>query len=113
MRGRDQVDAVCALRDELEENLPQPRGERTLPKFSWLILPFWQNTQPRLQPEKKTQPAPFVPLSTGSSHWWSMAFAATMPAGMARDSPPRVSVRSAPQRRGQILQSISRLSPVR
>ena len=88
-------------------------GERTLPKFSWLILPFWQNTQPRLQPEKKTQPAPLVPLSTGSSHWWSMAFAATMPAGMAQTPPPRVSVRSAPQRRGQILQSISRPSPVR
>ena len=50
---------------------------------------------------------------TGSSHWWSMAFAATMPAGMAQTPPPRVSVRSAPQRRGQILQSISRPSPVR
>ena len=104
---------MCALRDELEENLPQPCGGKDLAEILVADLTVWQNTQPRLQPEKKTQPAPFVPLSTGSSHWWSMAFAATMPAGMAQTPPPRVFVRSAPQRRGQILQSISRPSPVR
>ena len=37
----------------------------TLPKFSWLMRPFWQNTQPKLQPEKKMQPAPFFPAEDG------------------------------------------------
>lgn len=48
-------------------------GVMTLPKFSWLMRPFWQNAQPKLQPEKKMQPAPFVPLSTGSSHMCTRA----------------------------------------
>ena len=33
-------------------------------EISW----FWQNTQPRVQPEKNTVPLPRVPLITGSSH---------------------------------------------
>ena len=39
--------------------------------------------------------------------------ATTGPAGIRQKPSPLVSVRSAPQRRGQILQSISRPSPVR
>lgn len=54
-------------------------GVMTLPKFSWLMRPFWQNTQPKLQPEKKMQPAPFFPLRTGSSQRCSIA----------RDNEPR------------------------
>ena len=80
--------------------------EMPLPKLSWLILPFWQKTQPRLQPEKKMQPAPLVPESTGSSQWWSIARPTTMPAGMRQKPPPCSLVRSAPQRRGQRLQII-------
>ena len=35
--------------------------EMGFPKFAWLIDSFWQNTQPRGQPEKKTVPAPRLP----------------------------------------------------
>ena len=76
----------------------------TLPKFSWLMRPFWQNTQPKLQPEKKMQPAPFFPLSTGSSHMCSIARATTKPAGMRQTPPAFSAVRSALQRRGHISQ---------
>ena len=88
-------------------------GVMTLPKFSWLMRPFWQNTQPKLQPEKKMQPAPFLPLSTGSSQRCSIARATTKPAGMRQTPPAFSAVRSAPQRRGQISQRISRPCPDR
>ena len=85
----------------------------TLPKFSWLMRPFWQNTQPKLQPEKKMQPAPFFPLRTGSSHMCSIARATTIPAGIRHTPPDDFPVRSALQRRGQISQRISRPCPDR
>ena len=77
------------------------------------MRPFWQNTQPKLQPEKKMQPAPFFPLSTGSSHMCSIARATTKPAGMRQTPPAFSAVRSALQRRGQISQRISRPCPDR
>ena len=76
------------------------------PKSRWLMDSFWQNTHPREQPEKNTVPAPRVPEMGGSSHMWRAARATTGRAGIRHTPCPSVSVRRAPQARGQRLQII-------
>jgi hypothetical protein len=69
--------------------------------MSW----FWQKTQRREQPVKNTVPEPLVPLMHGSSPKWGAALAAVGREGLAHTPPGFSSPRSAPQRRGQSLQT--------
>ena len=77
------------------------------PKSWWLMLSFWQKTQSRLHPEKKTVPEPFLPEMGGSSHMWRAARASTGASGIRQWPFPTVSVRSAPHSRGHRLQIIA------
>ena len=74
------------------------------PKSRRLIFSFWQNTQPREQPEKKMVPEPLVPEIGGSSHMCRAARATTGTPGIRQRPSPAVSVRRAPHWRGQRLQ---------
>ena len=68
-----------------------------------LISRFWQNTQPRAQPQKNTAPLPRLPLMQGSSPKWGAARATRIsPAVPQRPVSP--AARSAPQRRGHRVQ---------
>ena len=77
-----------------------------LPKSRWLIWSFWQKTQSRLHPEKKTVPEPRVPEMGGSSHIWRAALATTGSSGIRQCPLPTVSVRSARHSRGHRLHTI-------
>ena len=63
-------------------------GVRVLPKCSRLMGRFWQNTQPRVQPEKKTVPAPVWPEMQGSSQKCSAARAHTGREGIRQKPSP-------------------------
>ena len=69
-------------------------------EISW----FWQNTQRRVQPEKKTAPEPHSPEMGGSSQKWSAERAASGRAPMPQ-KPVLPWARSAPQRLGQSAQA--------
>ena len=49
----------------------------TAPSAPWLVSWFWQNTQFKLQPAKKTVPDPLFPLMDGSSPKWTIALDTT------------------------------------
>ena len=52
----------------------KPAASKSRPcAFSAEMALFWQNTQRREQPVKKTAPLPRVPLIGGSSQKWSAA----------------------------------------
>jgi hypothetical protein len=73
----------------------------------WLMSQFWQNTQPRLQPEKNMVPEPPAPTSTASSPKWSWyeAITACRP---VRQKPVSPDSRSTRHCRGQRSQPASR-----
>ena len=76
-----------------------------------LMGAFWQNTQPRAQPEKNTVPAPAAPDRQGSSQGWRAARAHTGRAGIWQKPSPWAASRRAPHRRGQRLQVMAPPSP--
>ena len=76
------------------------------PAAFWLISQFWQKTQRRLQPAKKTVPEPRRPRSTSSSPKWGKALATRARRPM-RQTPIRSARRSTAQPRGQTRQGLS------
>ena len=83
---------------------------KCFPSTDLLISRFWQNTQRRLHPPKKTVPDPFLPLIGGSSKKWRETCETTASEGHPQ-YPISPAERSALHSLGQILQDFSNVSP--
>ena len=59
--GRDQVDVLGALGDEIQAGSQSARRSAGSQTGLWLMASFWQNTHRRGQPLKKIAPLPWVP----------------------------------------------------